>query len=188
MTRTVSTNTNFVDYPLFISQFCFYTSVFTFDLEEPPSNEPIDAATGVLQITIESARYLKGHNSAGGTLNPYVLISLNGGAEIARTEHRRRSYVFSFWCRTPTRSNMSNPLAHRYNPHFGSVHTVISNDFIMMGSLTLTVMDYNDRRKDTLIGSMSFELSLLIQDDTRKGIVSTILREGKCCGELVYSV
>lgn len=76
----------------------------------------------------------------------------------------------------------------RYNPHFGSIHNILLNDTNMTETLTLTVMDHNDRRKDTILGAASFELSLLAEDATRDGIVAKVLREGKECGELVFNL
>lgn len=125
-----------------------------------------DAATGVLQLKIESARGLKGVKLGGGTPDPYVSISISNRAESARTKFKRSSY----------------------NPHFGSTHNILLNDSNMTESLTLNVMDHNDRRKDTMLGTASFELSLLKEDATREGIVAKILREGKECGEIIFSV
>lgn len=58
----------------------------------------------------------------------------------------------------------------------------------MHETLTLTVMDHNDRRKDSELGVASFDLALLTEDATQEGIVAKILREGKDCGELVFNL
>lgn len=52
-----------------------------------------DAASGVLQIKIESARGLQGVKLGGGTPDPYVSISVANRAEIAKTKFKRSSYV-----------------------------------------------------------------------------------------------
>ncbi|KAF8320471.1 tricalbin [Clavulina sp. PMI_390] len=141
-------------------------NVFTLNLEQLLSGAAIDAATGVLQLKIESARGLKAVKLGGGTPDPYVSISIANRAESARTKFQRSSY----------------------NPHFGSVHNLLLNDQNMSEVLTLTVYDHNDRRKDTVLGVATFELSLLAEDATRDGVVAKILREGKECGELIFNV
>jgi len=55
-------------------------------------------------------------------------------------------------------------------------------------SLVLNLYDYNDHRKNTLLGSASFELAKLEQDATWEGIVSPLLTDGKERGELRYDV
>ncbi len=64
--------------------------------------------------------------------------------------------------------------------------------FILINSLTesliLNVWDYNDHRKNALLGSSTFELSRLQDDATQEGIESAILKDGKDRGELRYDV
>lgn len=64
--------------------------------------------------------------------------------------------------------------------------------FILITSLTeslyLNVYDYNDHRKDSLMGTAMFELSRLQDDATQEGITSNLLVEGKERGELRYDI
>lgn len=55
-------------------------------------------------------------------------------------------------------------------------------------SLVLSLWDYNDHRKDTKLGSATFELSKLVEDATQEDIVSHLLLDGKDRGELRYDV
>jgi Ca2+-dependent lipid-binding protein len=55
-------------------------------------------------------------------------------------------------------------------------------------SLVLSVWDYNDHRKNTLLSSTTFELAGLAEDSTRENIVSHLLSDGKERGELKYDI
>lgn len=63
-------------------------NMFTINLEQLLSGTPLDTAIGVLQITIFSARNLKGVKFGGGTPDPYVAISLNGRETLAKTKYK----------------------------------------------------------------------------------------------------
>ncbi|OBZ79220.1 hypothetical protein A0H81_00438 [Grifola frondosa] len=68
-------------------------NVFTLNLEQLLSGEPLDTAVGVLQVTIHSARGLKGVKLGGGTPDPFVSLSINQRAELARTKYKHNTYV-----------------------------------------------------------------------------------------------
>lgn len=63
-------------------------NVFTLNLEQLLSGVPLDAAIGVVQVTVEAARGLKGSKIGGGTPDPYVSITINNRQELARTNHK----------------------------------------------------------------------------------------------------
>ena len=54
--------------------------------------------------------------------------------------------------------------------------------------MVLNLLDFNDHRKDTQLGSVTFSLSKLLEDQTHEDILSTVLYEGKDHGELRYDV
>jgi hypothetical protein len=64
--------------------------------------------------------------------------------------------------------------------------------FILINSLhehlILSVFDYNEHLKDTMLGSATFDMAALEQDATHEGIVSPILRDGKEKGNLRFDV
>lgn len=62
-------------------------TVFTLNLEQLLSGEPLDTAIGVLQVTIHSARGIKGSKIGGGSPDPYVSLSFNSRVELARTAY-----------------------------------------------------------------------------------------------------
>lgn len=148
----------------------------------------VDAASGVLQIKIESARGLHSVKLGGGTPDPYVSVSIANRAEIARTKFKRSSCVSQHPAFLQSVTGYPGKSNCRYSPHFGSIHNILLNDGNMHETLTLTVLDHNEHRKDTVLGVASFELALLVEDATQEGIVGKILREGKDSGEVVFNV
>jgi Ca2+-dependent lipid-binding protein len=68
-------------------------NVFTLNLEQLLSGTPLDAAIGVLQITLQNARGIKGSKIGGGTPDPFVSININNRAELASTKHKDNTYV-----------------------------------------------------------------------------------------------
>jgi Ca2+-dependent lipid-binding protein len=75
-----------------------------------------------------------------------------------------------------------------YNPHFGSTHYLLLNSSNLTETLTLKLLDHNDHRKDTELGTASFELAELAEDATREGIEAKILKDGKERGELLFNL
>lgn len=67
-------------------------NVFTLNLEQLLSGAPLDAAIGVLQLTISSARGVKGTKIGGGTPDPYVSVALAGKAEVAKTKYKSSTF------------------------------------------------------------------------------------------------
>lgn len=64
-------------------------NTFTLNLEQMLSGAPIDTACGVLAITIYNGRGFKGTKLGGGSPDPYVSISIDGRAEVAKTAIKR---------------------------------------------------------------------------------------------------
>ncbi|KAG9104760.1 hypothetical protein FRC06_011242 [Ceratobasidium sp. 370] len=139
-------------------------NVFTLNLEQMLSGAPLDAAIGVLQITLFDARGLKGGKIGGGTPDPYVSLTINNRAEMARTKFK----------------------ASTYNPHWGEVKFLLVNS--LTETLNLSILDHNEHRKDTDLGSASFELSSLTEDATQEGIIRKVLKDGKDRGELKFDI
>ncbi|PCH33337.1 tricalbin [Wolfiporia cocos MD-104 SS10] len=139
-------------------------NVFTLNLEQLLSGEPIDMAAGVLQVTVQSARGLKGTKIGGGTPDPYVSLSINGREELARTK-RKDSTVNPTWMET--KFLLVNSLAD---------------------SLVLTVMDSNDHRKDHEVGTASFDMTKLREDAMYEGVELPVLKDGKERGMVRFDV
>jgi Ca2+-dependent lipid-binding protein len=137
-------------------------NVFTLNLEQLMSGAPIDAAIGVLQVKLYSARALKASKLGGGAPDPYVSLSINNRAELAKTKYKHSTYNPSW---TETKFLLVNSLTEQ---------------------LVLSVLDYNDHRKDTPLGAASFELAALEKDGTQESIVKQILKDGKERGEIRF--
>jgi Ca2+-dependent lipid-binding protein len=70
---------------------------FTLNLEQILSGAPLDAAIGVLQVVVRSARDIKGSKIGGGTPDPYVSLTFNDRAQLAKTKHKINTSVFVMW-------------------------------------------------------------------------------------------
>jgi Ca2+-dependent lipid-binding protein len=66
-------------------------NVFTLNLEQMLSGKSLDAAIGVLRVTVQSARGIQG----GGTPDPYVTLTINNRAPLGQTKTKRNTYVIS---------------------------------------------------------------------------------------------
>jgi len=69
-------------------------NIFSLNLEQMLSGKPLDAAIGVVQVVIHSARGIKGTKIGGGTPDPFVSLHINNRAELARTKYKTNTYVF----------------------------------------------------------------------------------------------
>ncbi|KAH8120625.1 tricalbin [Phellopilus nigrolimitatus] len=139
-------------------------NVFTLNLEQLLSGAPIDTAIGVLQVTVHSARALKGTKIGGGTPDPYVSLSINARQELAKTKHKESTF----------------------NPTWNETKFLLINS--LTETLTLSLFDWNEHRKDSDLGAASFELSKLNEDATQEGIEAKVLKDGKERGELRFDV
>ncbi|KAK0198528.1 C2 domain-containing protein [Armillaria mellea] len=119
---------------------------------------------GVLQVTLNSARGIKGSKIGGGTPDPFVSIAINNRTELARTKYKHNTY----------------------NPTWMETKFILINN--LTESLVFNLYDYNDHRKNTLLGSSTFELMRLQEDATLEGLASQLLMDGKERGELRYDV
>jgi Ca2+-dependent lipid-binding protein len=73
-------------------------NVFTLNLEQMLSGAPLDAAIGVVQVTLRAARGIKGGKIGGGTPDPYVKLSVNNRETLAKTHYKKSTYVLIFLC------------------------------------------------------------------------------------------
>lgn len=139
-------------------------NVFTLNLEQLMSGTPIDAAIGVLQVTIISGTGLKTTKLAGGNPDPYVNISINNDKILASTSWKENTG----------------------NPQWVETKFVLVQS--LTGSLGLSVADYNEHRKDSSLGKATWDLSQLVEDATREGQTAKVYLGGKERGELKFDV
>ena len=69
-------------------------NLFTLNLEQMLSGKPLDAAIGVAQVLVRSARGIKGMKIGGGTPDPYVSLNIENRVELCRTKYKSDTYVF----------------------------------------------------------------------------------------------
>ena len=73
-----------------------------------------------------------------------------------------------------------------YNPSWGETKFILVNN--LTESLILNLLDYNEHRKDSEMGAVTFDLTKLQEDATREGIEAKVLKDGKERGELRFDV
>lgn len=145
----------------------YYPNMFTVNLEELLSGTPLDTASGVVQVTIWSARNLKGIKLGGGAPDPYVSITVDDKDVLGKTRHK-----------TSTTS-----------PTFKETKFIlVKEQDIENGFLVLPVMDYNDRRPDSRLGAASFQLKSLDAQPEQEHISTPVILNGKERGNLEYSL
>ncbi|KAI3622799.1 transmembrane protein [Moniliophthora roreri] len=147
-----------------MSPMMYHPNVFTLNLEQLLSGEALDAAVGVVQIVIHSARGIKGTKIGGGTPDPYVAVSIEGRVELAYTRYKHNTY----------------------NPTWMETKFILINN--LSENIVFNLYDYNDHRKDSLLGSANFALAQLLDDATHDNVVSPLLIDGKERGELRYDI
>lgn len=140
---------------------------FTVNLEELLSGTPLDTASGVVQVTVWSARGLKGVKLGGGSPDPYVAITIDDKEVLAKTKHKQSTT----------------------SPTFKETKFIlVKEQDIINGFLVLPVMDYNDHRPDSRLGSASFQLKSLEAQPEQENISTPVILNGKERGHLEYSL
>ena len=124
----------------------------------------IDAAIGVLQITIYTARGLKNPDKFSGTPDPYVVLSINSGRELARTEIQPSTTT----------------------PRWNETKTILINS--LNDALSFQIFDFNEIRKDKLLGTANFDLKQLEENAERENVSGQIMYNAKPRGEVVFDV
>jgi Ca2+-dependent lipid-binding protein len=98
-------------------------NVFTLNLEQMLSGAPLDAAIGVVQVTLQTARAIKGGKLGGGTPDPYVKLSINNRKTLGKTHYKKSTYVLNLLYRDPIVADMRyvqiQPVLERDHTHLG---------------------------------------------------------------------
>lgn len=150
-----------------IGPMLYYPNQLTVNLEELMSGTPLDSASGVLQVTIWSARNLKGVKLGGGTPDPYVALTIDDKEVLAKTRHK------------PSTSN----------PQFKETKFIlIKEQDVANGFLVMPIMDYNQNRSDSRLGAASVQLKALELHPEQENVSATIMHNGKERGSLQYSM
>lgn len=138
--------------------------VFTVEVAKMMGGAPIDQSIGVVQLTIHNAQGLKNSDKFGGSPDPYVVCSIDGGKELARTKTIHES-------QSPRWNETKHIILTTYN-----------------GNLDLDVFDFNDFRKDAPIGKATFDLKQLEAVTEHENVTLPIMVGLKQKGQIVCDV
>ncbi|EFP82963.2 uncharacterized protein PGTG_09931 [Puccinia graminis f. sp. tritici CRL 75-36-700-3] len=139
-------------------------NVFTLNLEQMLAGALVDSAVGLLQIAIASAQGLKAVKIGGGTPDPYVTFSIGARLNLDRTKVKHSTQ----------------------SPNWKSVHFLLIHSLNEI--LTMEIMDYNEVRKDTSLGTASVDLQTLVTEPEQEGLMVPIMYQGKPRGEIRLSM
>ena len=118
----------------------------------------------MLQITIYSARGIRNPDKFSGTPDPYVVLSINSGRELARTAIQPSTTT----------------------PRWNETKTILINS--LNDALAFQIFDYNEIRKDRLLGTANFDLKQLEQQPEYENVSGQIMYNAKVRGEVVFDV
>jgi len=135
-------------------------NVFPIEVAKMLAGTPHDQAIGVVAITLHGAQGLRNPDKLSGGCDPFAVVSLNGRQPLAQTK-----------------------VAHdSHNPRWNETHYVIVTSFA--DSLDVEVTDYNDFRKNKVLGVASFPLENLEELNEFENEQLEILSDGKARGSL----
>ena len=133
-------------------------NVFPIEIAKLLAGGAVDQAIGVLAVTLHGAQGLKNPDALGGSIDPYIVISLNGRDALGKTKIIKQN---------------SNP---RWNE---TVYVIITS---FADALTLQVYDFNEYRKDKMLGTAAFALDQLEKDSEHTNLRLEVLAGGKARG------
>ncbi|KAF2111010.1 hypothetical protein BDV96DRAFT_583272 [Lophiotrema nucula] len=139
-------------------------NVFPVEIAKMLAGSPVDQAIGVLQVTFHGAQGLKNPDKFSGTPDPYATVSINDRVELARTK----------------------TVHENANPRWNDTKNIIITS--LKDSLTINVFDYNEIRKDKQLGSATFALEQLEQDDEHENLHLEVMSGGRPRGILQCDV
>lgn len=143
-----------------IGPMMYAPNVFPIEIAKMLAGNPVDQAIGVLQITFHGAQGLKNPDKFSGTPDPYASVSINNRNELAKTK---------------TVHENANP---RWNETMNIIITSLRDQ------LTINVFDYNDYRKDKDLGTATFALEQLENEDEHENLHLEVMSGGRPRGIL----
>ncbi|GAA6050737.1 hypothetical protein JCM3770_006601 [Rhodotorula araucariae] len=142
----------------------YHPNSFTLSLEQMLSGAPVDTAVGVLAVTVHHGRGLKATKLGAGAPDPYISFSISGRAELAKTKIKKSTST----------------------PHWNETKYLLLNS--LNDTLTMSVFDYNERRNDSNMGTISFDLKSLADDGEQPGLIGEVIHDGRPRGQVKYDV
>ena len=138
--------------------------VFPIEIAKMLSGSAVDQAIGVLSVTIHGAQGLKNSDKLAGSPDPYAVLSLNSRDPIGKTKIVKEN---------------ANP---RWNE---TLYVIITS---LTDALTLMTYDYNEYRKDKLLGTATFALEQLEQNPSFENQNLEVMANGKPRGVIQADV
>ncbi|KAI0463797.1 hypothetical protein LJB42_002803 [Komagataella kurtzmanii] len=124
------------------------------------AGEAFGSPSGIIEINVKKATHIKAVDTSGGnTVDPYVIFSF-GGKEIART----------------------STIEDTREPIWNETIRFLVSDF--SEPLHLDMYDFNDFRKDQLVGNILYDLGAFMDEDELNDLELPILRNNKRVGTL----
>jgi len=139
-------------------------NVFPIEVAKMLSGSAVDQAVGVVQVTISSAQGLKNPDKFPGIPDPYVLLSINSRETMGKTKTIKQSAA----------------------PQWRETFNVIIASF--HDNLTFQLHDWNEFRKDKELGTASFPLAKLTEDNIYEDLQLEVMDNGRSRGLLQASI
>lgn len=136
---------------------------FQLNIQQLMAGNALDSSIGVLAVTAKSATGLRGFTTVGNTLDPYLNIGFQKNI-LATTKHV---------------SDTSKPV-------WKETHYILVK--LLSEPLNITVVDHNGKRKDRDVGTVQFDLELLIKEPKQSDLSAPFLRNNKPVGRLQFGL
>lgn len=147
----------------YVGPLLFSPISFQLNVQQLLAGNALDSAIGVLTITADSARGLKGFKTIGNTLDPYLTFGF-------------QNKVLG---KTKVIDDTSSPL---WKETISIPVSSLSEPF------TISCIDFNDFRKDRQVGVIQFDLESLIDEPKQSNLTAAFLRNNKPVGELSFGL
>ncbi|KAG5421141.1 TCB1 [Candida metapsilosis] len=147
----------------YVGPIVFNPMSFQLNVQQLLAGNALDSAIGVLTIRVDSARGLKGFKYLGNTLDPYLTFG----------------FLNKVLAKTKVIDDTSQPVWKE------TLYVPVSS---LSEPLTISVIDYNDIRKDRQVGAVQFDLETLVDNPHQENLTAAFLRNNKPVGELLFGM
>ncbi|ABN68024.2 hypothetical protein putative xylanase/chitin deacetylase [Scheffersomyces stipitis CBS 6054] len=147
----------------YVGSLLFAPLSFQLNLQQLLAGNAFDSSIGVLSITADSARGLKGFSTIGNTLDPYLTFG----------------FKKDVLAKTSTKDDTNHPV-------WKETYQICVKS--LTEPLNITVIDFNEFRKDRQVGTIQFDLESFLDNPKQSNITAPFIRNGKPVGELVFGL
>ncbi|RLV94578.1 Tricalbin-1 [Spathaspora sp. JA1] len=147
----------------YVGPMLFSPLSFQLNVQQLLSGNALNSAIGIIAITADSARGLKGFSSLGNTLDPYLNLGF-------KTDVLAKTVVKSDTNAPVWKETFYLPVSSLSEP------------------LHISVVDFNEFRKDREVGVILFDLEGCVDNPKQPNLTAPFLRNNKPVGELNFSI